>query len=135
MSSIMIISDDDTIWSVTYDRHYDNHNSFMIQATVWWWDIQDIHLIFILVLLKNHKKHWTKEIGIYSHNKEDMSGPMEVALLIRHCTFFKWMVDWINLGRECMIKKTKWKTLSLFKNFVWWIAILDIRLPSVFLAK
>ncbi len=32
MSSITIASDA-TIWSVTYDRHYDNHNSFIIQAT------------------------------------------------------------------------------------------------------
>jgi len=28
----MIVSDA-TIWSVTYDRHYDDRNSFIIQAT------------------------------------------------------------------------------------------------------
>ncbi len=33
MSSITIVSDDATIWSVTYDHHYDNRNSFIIQAT------------------------------------------------------------------------------------------------------
>jgi len=32
--SIMIVSDDATIWSVTYDRHYNDCNSFIIQATV-----------------------------------------------------------------------------------------------------
>jgi hypothetical protein len=31
--SITIVSDDTTIWSVTYDRHYDDRNSFIIQAT------------------------------------------------------------------------------------------------------
>jgi hypothetical protein len=29
----MIVSDDTTIWSVTYDRHYDDRNSFTIQDT------------------------------------------------------------------------------------------------------
>jgi hypothetical protein len=29
----MIVSDDATIWSVTYDRHYDDCKSFIIQAT------------------------------------------------------------------------------------------------------
>jgi hypothetical protein len=33
VSSITIVSDDATIWSVTYDRHYDDRNSFIIQAT------------------------------------------------------------------------------------------------------
>ncbi len=33
MSSITIVSDDATIWSVTYERHYDDRNSFIIQAT------------------------------------------------------------------------------------------------------
>jgi hypothetical protein len=31
--SITIVSDDATIWSITYDRHYDDRNSFIIQAT------------------------------------------------------------------------------------------------------
>jgi hypothetical protein len=30
--SITIVSNDATIWSITYDRHYDDHNSFIIQA-------------------------------------------------------------------------------------------------------
>jgi hypothetical protein len=29
----MIVSDDATIWSVTYDRHNDDLNSFIMQAT------------------------------------------------------------------------------------------------------
>ncbi len=29
----MIVSDDATIWSITNDRHYDNRNSSIIQAT------------------------------------------------------------------------------------------------------
>jgi hypothetical protein len=29
----MIVSDDTTIWSVTYHHHYDDHKSFIIQAT------------------------------------------------------------------------------------------------------
>ncbi len=33
LSSIMIVSDYTTIWSITYDCHYDNHNSFIKQAT------------------------------------------------------------------------------------------------------
>ncbi len=33
LSSITIVSNDATIWSITYDRHYDNRNSFIIQAT------------------------------------------------------------------------------------------------------
>ncbi len=33
VSSIKIVSDDATIWSITYDRHYDDRNSFTIQAT------------------------------------------------------------------------------------------------------
>jgi hypothetical protein len=33
VSSITIVSDDATIWSITYDHHYDDHNSFIIQAT------------------------------------------------------------------------------------------------------
>ena len=33
MSSITIVSDDATIWSITYDCHYDDRNSFIIQAT------------------------------------------------------------------------------------------------------
>jgi hypothetical protein len=33
VSSITILSDDATIWSITYDCHYDDHNSFIIQAT------------------------------------------------------------------------------------------------------
>jgi hypothetical protein len=32
MLSITIVSDA-TIWSITYDGHYDDHNSFIIQAT------------------------------------------------------------------------------------------------------
>jgi hypothetical protein len=31
--SITIISDDTTIWSITYNCHYDDRNSFIIQAT------------------------------------------------------------------------------------------------------
>jgi hypothetical protein len=33
VSSIMIVSDDATIWSISYDHHYDDHKSFIIQAT------------------------------------------------------------------------------------------------------
>jgi hypothetical protein len=33
VSSITIVSDDATIWRFTYDRHYDDRNSFIIQAT------------------------------------------------------------------------------------------------------
>jgi len=33
VSSITIISDDATIWSVTYYHHYGDRNSFIIQAT------------------------------------------------------------------------------------------------------
>jgi hypothetical protein len=34
VSSITIVSDDATIWSITYDHHYDDRNCFIIQATV-----------------------------------------------------------------------------------------------------
>ncbi len=33
MSSITNVSDDATIWSITYDCQYDDRNSFIIQAT------------------------------------------------------------------------------------------------------
>jgi hypothetical protein len=33
VSSITIVSDDTTIWSVTYDHHYDDRKTFIVQAS------------------------------------------------------------------------------------------------------
>ncbi len=50
MSSITTVSDA-TIWSITYDHHYDDRNGFIIQAKIYW---LDLHVTYTWLTLDLH---------------------------------------------------------------------------------
>ncbi len=67
----MIVSDDATIWSVTYDRHYDDRNSFIIQATGQYFQVRILlksycnNTVQIKPVGQSHKTFWHKFTHIF----------------------------------------------------------------------